>query len=588
MSSTLDPHLPPDLREHLEESLWRPIERRAKLETLLGDPDFLADPAAHPAMFADHGVVHVRDVAAGVVGLAERVDGLFLPARPPARLRLLQTLGVAMAYIHDAGMVDMTPVGRATHALYAAHLAFTPQVDPLVDHLLSPGPVRDRLEEVDAAAPFGMPLEAVVREVLSLAVAHSKSKVPAQVLCEPEELAGRLRAIVFTPMAQHRAAAGGCGGQAPTAAGLHLDREVDHPAPALAYAWLAAPGGPAAALADDVVDAVRVLRAADVLRQRGSSLRTSGGYEAFFDARTGRAVCTLRPADGRAAYLITYDDPRVAGEANISMAVLTRQGHLRIAFHRGAFVDEEASGRAAASAAEVVLDIWADVAPSFQRVRARDLPPPAHRPEDMRIYLERPADRPGFADLVARAVRAADPRQGEDVVVVHDVGSAEPTERRRYGRARHVDPQEPLAARVLTQVGEHGSDLSHLTPEAAFVEVRCARVRAGEELVRAGSPPTFVYLPLGPGLVVHPTGGYPPAELHPWVPVGVTGAVRRAPRNGRIVAVRDVEVLMVPSEEFVTTWLRPLRAEQLAEVLVRRGPAGVARAPALHAREHQA
>ena len=46
------------------------------------------------------------------------------------------------------------------------------------------------------------------------------------------------------------------------------------------------PTRPQAELADDVVDALRALRAADVLRQRGTALRTSGGYEVFFDART--------------------------------------------------------------------------------------------------------------------------------------------------------------------------------------------------------------------------------------------------------------------------------------------------------------
>ena len=43
----------------------------------------------------------------------------------------------------------------------------------------------------------------------------------------------------------------------------------------------------------------------------------------------------MRPATGGAAYLITYDDHRGAGEANIRVAFVTPQGHLRVAFHRG-------------------------------------------------------------------------------------------------------------------------------------------------------------------------------------------------------------------------------------------------------------
>ena len=571
LAAELDPHIPTDLRERLEESLWRPIEAQSTLEVLPRDADFLADPGSHPAMFADHGVVHVRDVATGLVRLTELMNGLYLPARPPDRVAVMQTVGVAMAYIHDVGMVDMTRVGRATHAIYGAHLAFTAQVDPLVDHLLSPGPVRERLDAIQVRDPFAVPLDTVVREVLSLAAGHSKSTVPADVLTEPAELMRRMRSIVFTSMADHRAAVGGrAGGRAGEDLDTLPSRDgVGHPSPGRAYSWLAAPSGPQADFADDVVDTVRVLRAADVLRQRGSSLRTSGGFEVFFDARTGRAVCTLRPAGGRSAYVVTYDDLRGGGEANIRMAIVTRRGDLRVAFHRGSFLGDEAARHAAACVADAIVDIWADIAPSFEKVRTRGLPPPTHRAADLRIHLERPGDEPAFADLVADSLRRARPELTGSVVVVHDIESAHPAERRRYEHGRSIDPNGGLAESILRHVGEHGSDTSHVERSVAFTEMRHARVTAGEVLVTAGSFPGFVYIPLGPGLTVHPVGGYAPAELHPWVPVGVTGAVRRAPRNGEIVADRDVEVLMIPSEEFVTVWLRPLEPHQLAQLLAR-------------------
>ena len=62
--------------------------------------------------------------------------------------------------------------------------------------------------------------------------------------------------------------------------------------------------------------------------------------------------------------MIIYDDDRGAGEANIRVAFVTPQGHLRIAFHRGAFGSEAAAHRAAASVASVIVDIQADVIPS--------------------------------------------------------------------------------------------------------------------------------------------------------------------------------------------------------------------------------
>jgi hypothetical protein len=567
--AALDPHIPRDLREEIEESLWRPVEARSTLEVLQEDPCFLASPGSHPAMFADHGLVHVRDVATGLVHLTEMMNGLFLPARPAERVTFMQTVGVAMAYIHDVGMVDMTHVGRAIHALYAAHIAFAPDVDALVDHLLSPGPLRERLDAIERVDPFGVPVETVIREVLSLAVAHSKSKVPAGLLADGAELARRMRWIVFTSMADHRVAAGG---SAEDAGALSGADGVEHHSPAEAYAWLAAATGPKADFADDVVDTVRVLRAADVLRQRGSSLRTSGGFEVFFDARTGRAVCTLRPADGRSAYLVTYEDHRGAGEANINMAMVTRRGDLRIAFHRGSFLGEDAANHAATSVADAILDIWADVGPSFEHVRHRGLPPPTRTAAEMMVHLQRPNDGPGFADLVAELLRVRNPEQAHAVMVVHDIESADPLERHRYEHARSIDASGSLADSILEHVGEHGSETSHVERSAAFEEMRHARVAAGEVLVAGGSFPAFVYIPLGTGLTVHPMGGYPSAQLHPWVPVGVTGAVRKAPRNGEIVADREVEVLMIPSEEFVAAWLRPLDSNQLREALGGRRP----------------
>lgn len=563
---TLDDHLPPALRADLEDALWRPIEAQATLEVLRRDPSFFADPGRHPAMFADHGVVHVRDVASGLVRLVDLVDGVLLPARPPARRFLVQTWGVALAYLHDVGMVDLSRVGRKTHALYAAHVAFATDASPLVDHLLSPGPLRRSLDAIEEVDPFGVPLESVVREVLSLGAAHSKSTVPAEALADRAALALLMRRIVFTSMHTHREAARSPSADdpGPVPSG---DDGIRHPSPPDAYAWLTASVGAKADLADDVVDAVRALRAADVLRQRGSALRTSGGFEVFFDGRTGQAVCTLRPADGRAAYVVTYDDHRGAGEANIRMASVTPRGDLRIAFHRGAFLDAAGGRRAAESVANAIHDIQSDVIPSFEGVTARGLPPPARTADGMRIHLERPDDDAGFADLVRELLCAQEPGLADRVQVVEDVESAAPAERHRFDLAEPVDPWGAFADEVVARVSQHGTDTAGIDRAGAFREVCRATVRSGEVLVEQGSPPAFVYVPMGEGLRVRPMGGYAPSPLHPWVPVCTTGAVRRAGRNSEIVAERDVDVLIVPGQVYVRSWLRPLGPDDLRDLL---------------------
>ncbi|HYH93362.1 MAG TPA: hypothetical protein VD763_09405 [Candidatus Saccharimonadales bacterium] len=560
----LDDFLPRDVRTFLEERFWRPIEAQATLEVLRDDPEFLADPGRHPAIFADHGVVHVRDVAIGLARLLDTINGVLLPCRSPERQRFVQTLGVGLAYLHDIGMVDMTRSGRRVHALFAAHAAFGPDVGPLIDRLLATGPVGARLAETAAQAPFATSLEIVLREMLSMSVAHSKSAVPSDVLDDRAAFRRLMQRVIFTTLDDHRTAR-----QHPRAtdtsrlpADANTDRYDD---PSESFAWLSAESGPHAELADDVVDALRALRAADVLRQRGTVLRTSGGFEVCMDAETARAVCTLRPATGDAAYVVIYDDARGAGEANVSAAFVTPQGHLRIAFHRGGFGSEEAAQRAAASVADVVVDIQADVIPSFGGVSiGGGLIPQTRSVEDVLIQLERPDDRPAFADDVLAQVAALDPSIARRLVSVADTDGAAPAEQRRFFAAAPVDGLGSEADELLRRMARHGVATEGLDRAAAFAEVGRASIQAGEVLVVPGSSPSFVYVPTGPGLVVRPDGGYAPSPLPPWVPVGTTGVIRRAERNSEIVAQREVEVIMIPGELYARAWLRPLRVDELA------------------------
>ena len=563
----LDSYLPRAVRTYLEERFWRPIEAQATLEVLRDDPAFLADPGRHPAIFADHGVVHVRDVSIGLVRLLDTTNGVLLPRRPAHRQRFVRALGVALVYLHDIGMVDMTPAGRRVHALFAAHAAFGSEMTPLVDALLVAGPVREWLDDVAGRAPFAVPLETVVRELLSLSLAHSKSAVPADELDDRPALRRLLQRVIFTSMTDHRAGARlpQASDTSPIPSGANTEAYAD---PTQSYAWLAASSGAHAELADDAIDAVRALRAADVLRQRGTVLRTSGGFELCMDADTARAVCTLRPATGDAAYVITYDDDRGAGEANIRVAFVTPQGHLRIAFHRGGFATPEAARRAAASVADVVADIQADVIPSFGGTSlGGGLEQPSRAIEDVQIQLERPGDRPGFADEVASLVAARDPSLARRLKTVADTEGAAPDEQRRFFAAEPVTGRGPDADALLRNMAERGVETAACDRTAAFAEAGRATIRAGEVLVAPGSAPAFVYIPMGPGLVVRPDGGYAPAPMPAWVPVGTTGVIRRAERNSEIVAERDVDVIMIPGELYARAWLRPLRVDELVERL---------------------
>jgi hypothetical protein len=59
----LDRYLPAPIRVWIEQTFYARINAQAQLEVALADPTFYCDPASHLALFNDHGVVHVRDVA---------------------------------------------------------------------------------------------------------------------------------------------------------------------------------------------------------------------------------------------------------------------------------------------------------------------------------------------------------------------------------------------------------------------------------------------------------------------------------------------------------------------------------------------
>src|SRR3954462_15050938 len=185
--AAIDRHLAAVLRSVLEERFWRPMVEGSTLEALRDDHALGRGSNGHPALFADHGIVHVRDVAVGVVDLAATVDGILLPRRPADRREFVVGLAVIIAYVHDAGMYDPTPTGRRIHALSGAPLPFSGAMDDAIARL--PPDPGTALRRPDAgsrvgptpagapAAPCGVACGVGLRGLIARAGAHSKSAV---------------------------------------------------------------------------------------------------------------------------------------------------------------------------------------------------------------------------------------------------------------------------------------------------------------------------------------------------------------------------------------------------------------------------
>jgi hypothetical protein len=565
-SAALDAYIPEDVRAILEERFWQPVQEISTLEAVTGDETLASAPDRHPALFADHGIVHARDVTAGALQLAAVANGQLLPARHADRQEFVAGLAVLLAYIHDSGMNDPTPEGRRIHALHAAHIPFSGEMDDVLARLWeSDGPVVRRIRSVNAVAPFRVPEDVVLRELISLALGHSKSAVPADLHSDFPALRRVLQHTVLVDLDDHRVGTH-TNGDLPRQLGQNARWYED--ATRDAFAWLESPEPAHGMLADDAVDAVRLVRAADALRQRGTTLRTAAGYEIFIDAETGQAVFSLRTYLGENLFLLRVDSPLSAGEANIRKAEVTPQGNLRMSFHRGRFDTSAAATAALEATARVVADIGADVLGAFEvRRTCADLPAPWCAPGSMRLELERPADEPAFAETLAEAVARAEPRLRGRIYVVADLENAFPAERARYLAGIAIAADSDEAGEILDALEAHGLRVSTIDRRAAFEDVRRVRVGEGEVLVEPGSPPAFVYIAFESSLRIEQLGGYQPIELQPWIPIGVTGVVRRAERNSKVIAAKPGEVLMIPGELFAREWFRPYEKSEIMTVL---------------------
>lgn len=530
----LERWIAPDLRVVIEDRFWAPIERLTGLEAMIGDPSFVDDPGAHLALYADHGPNHARDVAARAATIAGWAFGALVPERSPERAELVTGVAVLMALVHDVGMCTDPPVGRRLHAQYAAQLVHAPEFAGVMDELLraDAGRLRTSIER----AGLGRDVAVVAREVLACAVAHSKSTVPVAQLDDRGRFRTTLQYVCHTALADQLGADVG---------------EIDDDG---SFAWLVSDEH--AELADDVIDAIRLVRAADALRQRGTTLRTSAGFEVVVDARTGGAATVVRSASRRSSYLLEVDTPIVVGEANIRGASLG-PASLRFEFHRGALATDAAASRVADAVAHVIDDIQRDILPSFPTVA-------------FAIDLVQPDDDPGFAARVRDAFVAHRPSLAAQTAVVPGPRYASVPPRFDWrGRGRPL--LDARRALVLDRMEEHGTNVA-ATADAMFADALVVTVATGETLMEPGEDASFVVVPFEPGLVVTPLGGYRPAAVEPWIPVGTIGVLRGHDRNSAVLATRPMEVMVIPDDAFLAHWAAPFDARGLVERVRQRPP----------------
>ncbi len=552
--------LPSEALALIEQRYWLPIKVGALAENFVGDPDLASNAHAHPALFADHGLTHVRDIAKTAVELASRNDGILIPARSPQRAKAVRQIAVGLTYLHDIGMGAPTIAARRVHPQFAAQLALGVEFTDLIDRIWEHDPgLRARLDHV--RSEVGVPVDGrvLLREVLAMSLCHSKSAVPATVLSDREQLRACLQRAAFTPLTSQQSA--------PLTVLAGRPWNPDRLSEAAAnyvvltdesFAWLVHPSVAATQLADDVIDAARLVRAADALRQRGVSFCTSGGFEICVNPATGEAVYGLRSHDGRHAAVLAVHNPISAAESNIAFARLGTSGELQIGFNRS-FAVPAVRNLIIDATADVVIDIEADAIESFEwgtappQVDLVAVPGDHAFTEAIGVIAQQRSTR--LRGRVATVAPSADQTDEPDLSWL--TGSV---------RVRRTDAR---FAKLLANMADRGLDTSRIAAAAAAEGLRLVTVPAGTEVLQVDTTSPVVVIPLGSGLRVHPRTGSEPQPIHPWLPVGVTGVVRGGLRNASVVADHEVEVAVVPAEVYLREWFRPYSVEEIPGVVAR-------------------
>ena len=271
----------------------------------------LSAPETHPALFSDHGVVHARDVAAGTLELADVVDGRLLPARPADRREFVDG-SRGPDRLHPRRGDERSDAAKAVGSTRSMRRRCRSRARwTTCWHGSGRAAARSSRGSaaVGAVAPFRVPGDVVLRELAALALAHSKSMVPATLHGDFARLRSMLQRAVLVELEEHRRAG----------ARLNPDDELPDPLGANGR-WYADPVGDAFAWLDSPDPGAQ--RARGRRRRRGAAGARGGrAAPAWHGAANGRRVRDLRRRrDGPGGVLAAYRRRRPAVSAPVSTA----------------------------------------------------------------------------------------------------------------------------------------------------------------------------------------------------------------------------------------------------------------------------
>src|SRR5437764_3032416 len=107
-------YIPESVRDGIESVYYQRVNDQTAWSHFAKDPEFLLDPASHLALYSDHGVVHVGNVASQIVRVLDVVNGVLIPSRSGLQREFMQGYGGMAAFVQYIGMrVDSAALGLA-------------------------------------------------------------------------------------------------------------------------------------------------------------------------------------------------------------------------------------------------------------------------------------------------------------------------------------------------------------------------------------------------------------------------------------------------------------------------------------------
>ena len=595
----LNRYLPKEFRDFIEGEFYQKVTQQSQLEVIKNNEEFLKDPVRHIALYSDHGVVHVRDVAMRILEVIDRTNGLLIPERNSDDLEFLKGYGLMLAYLHDIGMSSFSNDGRFMHPEFAAQYVFSEKFDSMIELLWSKnaGNIPWIVSKIFKLTCDEHHLKTIFREILALSLGHSKSKIPIGLLNNVDLLRPYLVEVLSTPLDLlifdqkiKKIQRSNKKNKEEKINALKIEKEKwlseNKEIPpnnsfyrfykdpkSVAFSWLNEGNEEAKIFVLDILDTIRCLRSADALRQRGTVLRTSAGYEIFSDRKTANAIYALRSDDGKELYLLESKKVINAGEANIASSEIDTFGNLHISFHIGSFDTQEVTNKAAENATVVIDDIQVDTIESFNRAGlsfSELMTKPKIDYTDIKILVEDTEDNPNFSQLVCESFRKLNPKDAFRIERTFSSQGLDKKEVDRYIYGEMIDEffeRSELDYNVLSKLSNDNNSIMDKDSIPGKEYLKVIHLEAGEVLIKSGSKSGFVYYPMTEGLRIHPMGGYKSTQAVPWLPLGNTGVIRSNIRNADIVSEKPVSLICIPKNTYLEHWYQPILPKNFKKML---------------------